>query len=327
MSEEQRHHAESELFQLSISWTPWHTCCSRVSRFSLQFPIVTFCSSISPFSLRLHSRVAIGLPALLKRKKKKDSIHKDIHSNLLFLYTGPFAMSFCCSSLKKCSLFLYFLGLVWPCNLLWPKEYGRNDAVWVPEPRPQGALKLHPLPSWNTVLRLSYKEAGLVDWRVRGHVEQNWGPPANSQHQCPTWVKSSWTFQNSPAATVNPQAVRNLHHYCFKPLSLGWFDTQQWQSESDSYYKNILGRYHLLSWHLSLESKRPANYFLPFKFARKIFFPTTTDKKVIKILDIIREHIRNRKYCLLLYSWNASKQARLSCFKRGWWSWRIFQGG
>lgn len=123
--------------------------------------------------------------------------------------------------------------------------------------------------------------------------------------------------QNSPAATVNPHTVRNLHHYCFKPLSLGWFDTQQWQSESDSYYKNILGRYHLLSWHLSLESKRPANYFLPFKFARKIFFPTTTDKEVIKILDIIREHIRNRKYYLLLYSWNASKQARLSCFKKG----------
>ena len=48
------------------------------------------------------------------------------------------------------------LNLGWPCDLLWPAEHGGTDAAWIPEPRPQEDLKLPPLPSWNTVLRLPF---------------------------------------------------------------------------------------------------------------------------------------------------------------------------
>ena len=47
----------------------------------------------------------------------------------------------------------------------------------------QKDLNFRPSPSWNAVLRPSYKEAGLIYWRVKSHVEETVSPPANRQYQ------------------------------------------------------------------------------------------------------------------------------------------------
>lgn len=67
------------------------------------------------------------------------------------------------------------LPWIWagPVTCFWPAERGGTDAAWIPEPRPQEDLKLSPLPSWNTVLRLPFHgEAQEERLHGRGLVSQ-----------------------------------------------------------------------------------------------------------------------------------------------------------
>lgn len=67
------------------------------------------------------------------------------------------------------------LPWIWagPVTSFWPAERGGTDAAWTPEPRPQEDLKLPPLPSWNTVLRLPFRgEAQEERPHGRGLVTQ-----------------------------------------------------------------------------------------------------------------------------------------------------------
>lgn len=120
---------------------------------------------------------------------------------------------------------------------------------------------------------LCYEEAGLLHWRIRGHVEEERDAPTNSQHQCRTqeWshlgpsgpdhcpanhiVEPRQKQQRSPQA--NPQthetnkllskqlhfrvvccsAVNNLYHWVLNEMKIyapGKVDIINWKKKSGS---------------------------------------------------------------------------------------------
>ena len=82
------------------------------------------------------------------------------------------------------------LNLVWPCNLLWLIEYGRND-VSIKSRSPE-SFRFPPLPSWNIALRMPLvRKPPLVSggkWRMRNH-KKNWGTPLTASTN---WQTCEW---------------------------------------------------------------------------------------------------------------------------------------
>lgn len=93
---------------------------------------------------------------------------------------------------KRWPLSSCLLNLVWPCDLLWPGGRGGDGVVLWRSSRGLAAF------SWIAPLRPTHRKPVPANWRVTVYVEENWGGPANSQHQLPDLlVKPSWTFQPS----------------------------------------------------------------------------------------------------------------------------------
>lgn len=97
-----------------------------------------------------------------------------------------------------------FLSLLQHVLAPWPTEYGSNDVIQVPKLGLHYVLKILPLPSWNDALIALFRKAGIVYWKMRGHIKENEDSPAivNSDHETQEWGGFEPLNSDNPPAWI-----------------------------------------------------------------------------------------------------------------------------